>query len=231
MAVHLVIGLLILSMAGYSSASFCVCKPNVSPNMMQKAIDYACGAGADCKPISPSGQCYNPNSITAHCSYAVNSYYQKNAAKGATCDFSGAATLTNSDPSGGGCSYSASSGGSPTSGGMGGTPTTTVPTTSPTTPTSTPISGSGSTPGVTPVSGGTGGMGGTGTGGVGMNPGSTSPYNTSPNSGNGVLGGVGTGLAPTGSYDDSHAGNKLQSMSSGLILTTLAISAIALMWN
>ncbi|KNA15619.1 hypothetical protein SOVF_096600 [Spinacia oleracea] len=195
--------------------------------MLQKAIDYACGAGADCKPITPNGQCYNPNSITSHCSYAVNSYYQKNAAKGATCDFSGCATLTNSDPSGGGCSYSATS----------GSGSTTVPTTSPTTPTSTPISGTGTTPGVTPVSGtggmGTGGTGtgGMGTGGTGMNPSTTSPYTASPNAGNGVLGGVGTGLAPTGSYDDSHGGLKLQSSSSRSILATLAISTIVFMWN
>lgn len=219
MAVHLLIGLLILSMSGYSSASFCVCRPTASPNMMQKAIDFACGAGADCNPIRPNGQCYNPNSITSHCSYAVNSYYQKNAAKGATCDFSGAATLTNSDPSGGGCSFSAASGST--------SPTTTVPTTSPTTPTSTPInpiSGTGTNPGVTPVSG-------TGTS-TGMNPTTNSPYTASPNTGTGVLGGVGTGLAPTGSsYDDSDGGIKFQSMSSGLILTTLAISVIMIKWN
>ncbi|XP_010695201.2 PLASMODESMATA CALLOSE-BINDING PROTEIN 3 [Beta vulgaris subsp. vulgaris] len=230
MAVHLVLALLILSMAGHSSASYCVCKQGISSGILQKAIDYACGAGADCNPISPSGQCYNPNSIGNHCSYAVNSYYQKNAAKGATCDFSGAAMLTNSNPSSGGCSFSASSGSSST-----GTtsPVTTVPTTSPTTPTSTPITPVSGT-GVTPVSGtggtgGTGGMGGTGTG---TNPTTTSPYTASPNAGNGVLGGVGTGLPPTGSsYDDSDGGIKLQSTTLSSIFATLAMSTVMVMWN
>ena len=82
-----------------ADAAFCVCKQGISPGIMQKAIDYACGAGADCNPIRPNGQCYNPNSIATHCSYAVNSYFQRNAAKGATCDFNGAAMLTNADPS------------------------------------------------------------------------------------------------------------------------------------
>ncbi|CAO2818507.1 unnamed protein product [Amaranthus hypochondriacus] len=220
MAVHLLFGLLFLTMAGHSNAAFCVCKQGISQDILQKAIDYACGAGADCNPIRPNGQCYNPNSITAHCSYAVNSYYQKNAAKGATCSFNGAATLTNSDPSGGGCSYSATSGSTST-----GTPTTTVPTTSPTTPTSTPV-------GVTPVSGtGVTPVSGTGTG-TGLNPTTASPYTGSPNTGTGVLGGVNTGMAPTGSsFDDSDAGKKRQTMTLGSMFTTLASVTIMIMWN
>jgi len=71
----------------------------VSDDVLQKALDYACGAGADCNPIRPNGQCYNPNALRNHCSYAVNSYYQKKAASGATCDFGGAAILVNSNPS------------------------------------------------------------------------------------------------------------------------------------
>lgn len=66
---------------------------------MQKSIDYACGNGADCTGILQNGPCYNPNTIKDHCSYAVNSYYQKKAASGATCDFSGTATLSSNPPS------------------------------------------------------------------------------------------------------------------------------------
>ncbi|CAO2826853.1 unnamed protein product [Amaranthus hypochondriacus] len=216
MAVHLLFVLLILSMATHSNAAFCVCKQGISPGIMQKAIDYACGAGADCNPIRPNGQCYNPNSITTHCSYAVNSYFQRNAAKGATCDFNGAAMLTNADPSGGGCSFSATSGTST------GNPTTTVPTTSPTTPTSTPVTG------VTPVTG----TGVTPVSGTGMNPTTASPYTASPNTGTGVLGGVGTGMAPSGSiYDDPNIGMKLQSTSMGPMLVSIAILTIMIMWN
>jgi hypothetical protein len=84
-----------------------VCKPDQSPAAMQKAIDYACWRGADCTQIMQSGACYQPSTIVAHCSYATNSYFQKNSPIGATCDFGGVATLTNTDPSSGTCKYPA----------------------------------------------------------------------------------------------------------------------------
>jgi hypothetical protein len=72
----------------------------VAEAALQKALDYACGHGADCAPVTPSGSCYSPNNVAAHCSYAANSYFQRNSqAKGATCDFGGAATLSSTDPS------------------------------------------------------------------------------------------------------------------------------------
>nr|TKW35718.1 hypothetical protein SEVIR_2G393800v2 [Setaria viridis] len=61
--------------------------------------------GADCNSIHENGGRYNPNTVAAHCSWAANSNYQNNKAKGATCDFTGTATLTTSDPSSSGCSY------------------------------------------------------------------------------------------------------------------------------
>ena len=54
---------------GKPGASYCVCNSGVSDSVLQKNIDYACGAGADCGQISPSGSCYNLNTI--------NSYFQK----------------------------------------------------------------------------------------------------------------------------------------------------------
>ncbi|KAL5223346.1 hypothetical protein ABZP36_028059 [Zizania latifolia] len=83
-----------------SEGAWCVCRPDVAEAALQKALDYACGHGADCAPVTPSGPCYSPNSVAAHCSYAANSYFQRNGqAKGATCDFGGAATLSSTDPS------------------------------------------------------------------------------------------------------------------------------------
>jgi hypothetical protein len=37
--------------------------------------------------------------VAAHCSWAANTYYQNNKARGATCDFGGAATISTTDPS------------------------------------------------------------------------------------------------------------------------------------
>ncbi|XP_071704301.1 glucan endo-1,3-beta-glucosidase 1-like [Rutidosis leptorrhynchoides] len=79
---------------------WCVAKPSVPAETLQEAIDFACGeGGADCDEISPTGNCYFPDSIVAHASYAFNSYWQKNKKHGGTCGFGGTAMLINSDPS------------------------------------------------------------------------------------------------------------------------------------
>lgn len=80
-------------------SDFCVCRSEQPTALLQKAIDYSCGQGADCTSILSSGGCYNPNTVAAHCSWAANSYFQKFRASGATCDFGGAATLSSTDPS------------------------------------------------------------------------------------------------------------------------------------
>lgn len=79
---------------------WCVAKPNVPPETLKEALDYACGeGGADCDAIKPRGSCYFPNTIVAHASYAFNSYWQRSKKVGGTCGFEGTAMLINSDPS------------------------------------------------------------------------------------------------------------------------------------
>lgn len=77
-----------------TGASYCVCRDGQSDQVLQKNIDYACGAGADCSPIIQNGPCYNPNTIKDHCNYAVNSYFQRKGQAPGSCDFSGTATVT-----------------------------------------------------------------------------------------------------------------------------------------
>ncbi|CAN1795884.1 PLASMODESMATA CALLOSE-BINDING PROTEIN 3 [Linum perenne] len=67
--------------------------------VLQKTLDYACGAGADCNPTHQNGPCFLPNTVRAHCSYAVNSYFQKKGQSQGSCDFSGTAAVSSSDPS------------------------------------------------------------------------------------------------------------------------------------
>ncbi|XP_016563354.1 PLASMODESMATA CALLOSE-BINDING PROTEIN 3 isoform X1 [Capsicum annuum] len=93
-----VFALLLLAMAGHSNAAWCACK-GLSDSVLQKTLDYACGAGADCNPIHQNGPCFNPNSVRAHCNFAVNSYFQKKGQAAGSCDFSGTATVTATDPS------------------------------------------------------------------------------------------------------------------------------------
>ncbi|CAL5374516.1 unnamed protein product [Camellia sinensis] len=99
---------LILALAGHSSATWCVCKDGVGDATLQKTLDYACGAGADCNPIHQNAACYNPNTLKAHCNYAVNSFFQKKGQSQGSCDFAGTASVTTSDPSSTGCVYPAS---------------------------------------------------------------------------------------------------------------------------
>ena len=83
-----------------ADGSWCVCRPDATDAALQRTLDYACGHGADCAAVLPTGPCYSPTSVRAHCSYAANSYFQRNSqANGATCDFGGTANLTDTDPS------------------------------------------------------------------------------------------------------------------------------------
>lgn len=80
-------------------ALYCLCKDGVGDQALQKAIDYACGAGADCTPITQNGSCYQPNTVKDHCNYAVNSYFQRKGNVQGSCDFAGAAATSQTPPS------------------------------------------------------------------------------------------------------------------------------------
>ena len=79
-------------------ATYCLCKDGVGDQSLQKSLDYACGAGADCTAILQNGACYNPNTLKDHCNYAVNSYFQKKGQVTGSCDFSGTATVSANPP-------------------------------------------------------------------------------------------------------------------------------------
>ncbi|XVE91613.1 hypothetical protein REPUB_Repub01dG0025300 [Reevesia pubescens] len=141
---------LFLAMTGHSSATYCLCKDGGSDQVLQKTLDYACGAGADCTPITQNGACYNPNTVKDHCNYAVNSYFQKKGQTAQSCDFSGTAAISANPPTNvaSTCSYPSSS-------------TSTTPTTTPTT--GTPSTTNGTTTGSPTVFGGGTSLGPTGT--------------------------------------------------------------------
>ncbi|KAK3145589.1 hypothetical protein QOZ80_3BG0254820 [Eleusine coracana subsp. coracana] len=153
------------SVGGAGGQTWCVAKTGLTDLVLQSGIDYACGmGGADCSAIQPMGSCYNPNTVQAHASYAFNSYFQRNPSP-ASCDFGGAGTLVNVNPSSGTCMYQTSAGGGFSAGSSSGV-TGTVPT-------------GGYTPGATGT-GPTGTtMGGGGTGSTVLNannPGGNSMY-------------------------------------------------------
>ncbi|KAL9326363.1 hypothetical protein ACSQ67_007008 [Phaseolus vulgaris] len=186
----LALALLLLALTGTSTATWCVCKDG-GDAILQKTLDYACGAGADCNPLHQNGPCFQPNTVRAHCNYAVNSYFQKKGQAQGSCEFAGTATVTASDPSTGGCSYPSSV----SAAGTGTTPVTTTPTMGTTPTTGTPTTGTGTGTGTTP---------------------GTTPYSTTP----GVLGGIGSGMGPSGPgmNDESHGGLRLVQSSFLIIL-------------
>ncbi|KAL2473071.1 O-Glycosyl hydrolase family 17 protein [Forsythia ovata] len=88
-----------------AAQTWCIANGEAGEKKLQDALDYACGAGADCRPIEEGATCYDPNSLEAHASYAFNSYYQKNSRKSGTCDFGGAAYLVTQPPKFGSCEF------------------------------------------------------------------------------------------------------------------------------
>ncbi|KAI3766927.1 hypothetical protein L2E82_17006 [Cichorium intybus] len=110
----LVVLLLFFSMVSHSSATWCVCKKGGNDKVLQMAIDYACGNGADCTQTHQGGKCYNPDTVIDHCNYAVNSYFQNKRQAPDACNFNGAAMVVTTDPSANGCMYPSSASGTST---------------------------------------------------------------------------------------------------------------------
>ena len=84
---------------------WCIANTNASDVQLEVDKDVACASGADCSPLSFGGACYEPNTVYAHASYAINSFFQNHGQDWSLCDFGGTAHLTYSDPSTPGCPY------------------------------------------------------------------------------------------------------------------------------
>ncbi|THU56876.1 hypothetical protein C4D60_Mb11t21830 [Musa balbisiana] len=85
---------------------WCVATADASLAELQSNIDYACGSGgADCGAIQNGGACFDPDTLLAHASYAMNAYYQAAGRHDFNCYFGGTGVLTSTDPSYGNCRY------------------------------------------------------------------------------------------------------------------------------
>ncbi|XP_078443978.1 glucan endo-1,3-beta-glucosidase 7-like [Wolffia australiana] len=90
------------------AASWCVAAGLAEPATLQAALDFACGdGGVDCGAIEPGGECFEPNTLEAHASFAFNGYYQKNRREPSACDFHHAAVVVRQPPEFGPCAFPA----------------------------------------------------------------------------------------------------------------------------
>ena len=79
---------------------WCIAKPNVDEATLMGIIVYACGEGkVNCAPIQPNGACFKPNTLTAHASFVMNLYYQRNQRNWWTCQFNNSGLVVLIDPS------------------------------------------------------------------------------------------------------------------------------------
>ncbi|XP_074586956.1 glucan endo-1,3-beta-glucosidase-like [Curcuma longa] len=88
------------------SEQWCVARADATPEELQGNIDYACGSGgANCSAIQDGGPCFDPNTLSAHGSYAMNAYYQSAGRQDSSCYFAGTGVLISTDPSYDNCRY------------------------------------------------------------------------------------------------------------------------------
>ncbi|KAK1410315.1 hypothetical protein QVD17_36850 [Tagetes erecta] len=84
---------------------WCVPKPEATDVQLQSNIDYICSNGIDCSPTQPGGPCFQPNTVRAHASFLMNSYYQAKGRHDLDCDFAHTGIIASTDPSNGPCKY------------------------------------------------------------------------------------------------------------------------------
>ncbi|KAJ6292376.1 hypothetical protein OIU78_024531 [Salix suchowensis] len=89
-----------------TNQTYCIVMDGVDSKTLQAALDWACGPGrTNCSEIQPGENCYQPNNVKNHASYAFDSYYQKEGRAAGSCDFKGVAMITTTDPSHGSCIF------------------------------------------------------------------------------------------------------------------------------
>jgi hypothetical protein len=83
---------------------WCVVRDGANVYDVQAALNWTC-ARINCKITEVGGTCFYPNTIWAHASWAFNAYYNSMNGAQDSCNFSGTAYVSSSDPSSETCFY------------------------------------------------------------------------------------------------------------------------------
>ncbi|PKI67362.1 hypothetical protein CRG98_012232 [Punica granatum] len=90
----------------YKGKIWCVVAKRANGTAVGAAMSYACSQGnKTCDSIQKGKECYRPNSLVRHASYAFSSYWAQFKKLGGSCYFDGLATQTIKDPSYGSCKF------------------------------------------------------------------------------------------------------------------------------
>ncbi|MBA0787315.1 hypothetical protein Gotri_026910 [Gossypium trilobum] len=80
--------------------SWCIASSQALDSDLQYLLIWACILGkANCLAIQPGQQCFEPDTLFSHTSFAFNNYYQKNGATDDACNFGGTGIKVYTDPS------------------------------------------------------------------------------------------------------------------------------------
>lgn len=80
---------------------WCVAISTADVYVLQNSLNWTCsanGGGVNCNPTYPGGVCFLPNTIQKHSSWAFNMYFHANLGAPSSCNFSGTAMETYTDP-------------------------------------------------------------------------------------------------------------------------------------
>ncbi|CAL5191921.1 unnamed protein product [Lathyrus oleraceus] len=90
----------------YKGKIWCVAARGSNTTALGEALSYACSQGnRTCDLVRPGRECFKPESVFWHASYAFSSYWAQFKKIGGTCYFNGLATQTAKDPSYGSCKF------------------------------------------------------------------------------------------------------------------------------
>lgn len=84
----------------YKGQVWCIVAIDANMTELGLAMSYACSQGnGTCDAIQPGKECFSPNQLVSHASYAFSSYWARFRSQGGTCLFNGLAVETTNDPS------------------------------------------------------------------------------------------------------------------------------------